>query len=64
MIGAINGAGSASERRCCCRWTSAFASEKARIGFVYARRGIVYECCSSWFLPRVVGIAKALEWSF
>jgi enoyl-CoA hydratase/carnithine racemase len=40
------------------------ASEKARFGFVFARRGIVPEACSSWFLPRVVGIAKALEWSY
>jgi len=40
------------------------ASEKARVGFVYARRGIVHECCSSYFLPRIVGISRALEWSF
>jgi len=40
------------------------ASDKARIGFVYARRGIVHECCSSYFLPRVVGISRALEWSY
>jgi len=38
------------------------ASEKARFGFVFARRGIVPEACSSWFLPRVVGINQALEW--
>ncbi len=40
------------------------ASESARFGFVFARRGIVPEACSSWFLPRVVGISKALEWAF
>lgn len=40
------------------------ASEDARFGFVFARRGIVPEACSSWFLPRVVGISQALEWSF
>ena len=34
----------------------------ARIGFVFARRGIVPEACSSWFLPRVVGISRAMEW--
>lgn len=39
------------------------ASEDARFGFVFARRGIVPEACSSWFLPRVVGISRALEWS-
>ena len=38
------------------------ASEKAKFGFVFARRGIVPEACSSWFLPRVVGINQALEW--
>jgi enoyl-CoA hydratase/carnithine racemase len=38
------------------------ASTKAKIGFVFARRGIVPEAASSWFLPRVVGISQALEW--
>jgi enoyl-CoA hydratase/carnithine racemase len=38
------------------------ASERARFGFVFARRGIVPEACSSWFLPRVVGISQAMEW--
>ena len=40
------------------------ASTKARFGFVFARRGLVPEACSSWFLPRVVGINTALEWVF
>ncbi len=40
------------------------ASTKARIGFVFARRGLVPEACSSYFLPRVVGVSKALEWCF
>src|SRR5438128_7230128 len=40
------------------------ASEEARFGFVFVRRGITPEACSSWFLPRVVGIAQALEWTF
>ncbi|WP_340249500.1 crotonase/enoyl-CoA hydratase family protein [Sulfitobacter pontiacus] len=39
------------------------ASEDAKFGFVFSRRGIVPEACSSWFLPRVVGISKAMEWS-
>jgi enoyl-CoA hydratase/carnithine racemase len=39
------------------------ASEDARFGFVFARRGIVPEACSSWFLTRVVGISQALEWT-
>jgi enoyl-CoA hydratase/carnithine racemase len=38
------------------------AAEKARIGFVFTRRGIVPEACSSWFLPRIVGISQAMEW--
>jgi enoyl-CoA hydratase/carnithine racemase len=38
------------------------ASDRARMGFVFARRGLVPEACSSWFLPRVVGISKAMEW--
>jgi enoyl-CoA hydratase/carnithine racemase len=39
------------------------ASEDARFGFVFARRGVTLESCSSWFLPRIVGIGKALEWA-
>lgn len=38
------------------------ASTEARFGFVFARRGIVPEAASSWFLPRAVGIQKAMEW--
>src|SRR6266480_6107356 len=38
------------------------ASEQARFGFVFARRGLVPEAASSWFLPRVVGIGQAMEW--
>lgn len=38
------------------------ASTTARFGFVFTRRGIVPEACSSWFLPRVVGISQAQEW--
>jgi enoyl-CoA hydratase/carnithine racemase len=38
------------------------ASDQARMGFVFARRGIVPEACSSWFLPRIVGISQAMEW--
>src|SRR3954468_2200110 len=37
-------------------------AEGAKIGFVFARRGIVPEACSSWFLPRLVGISRAMEW--
>ena len=38
------------------------AADDARVGFVFARRGIIPEACSSWFLPRVVGISRAMEW--
>ena len=38
------------------------AADNARYGFVFARRGIVPEACSSWFLPRIVGVGQALEW--
>ena len=40
------------------------ASEAARFGFVFSRRGIVPEAASSWFLPRIVGIGQALEWVY
>jgi enoyl-CoA hydratase/carnithine racemase len=40
------------------------ASDQARFGFVFSRRGIVPEACSSWFLPKIVGISQALEWCF
>src|SRR6059058_2605796 len=39
------------------------AAEGAKIGFVFTRRGIVPEACSSWFLPRIVGISQAMEWA-
>jgi enoyl-CoA hydratase/carnithine racemase len=38
------------------------AADDARMGFVFVRRGIVPEACSSWFLPRIVGIGRAMEW--
>lgn len=40
------------------------ASTTAKFGFVFSRRGIVPEACSSWFLPRIVGIQQALAWTF
>lgn len=39
------------------------ASDTARFGFVFSRRGVVMEACSSWFLPRIVGPSQALEWA-
>ena len=40
------------------------ASTAARMGFVFARRGVVPEACSTWFLPRLVGISQAAEWVY
>jgi enoyl-CoA hydratase/carnithine racemase len=40
------------------------AAPNVKLGFVFAGRGIVPEACSTWFLPRIVGISKALEWCF
>jgi enoyl-CoA hydratase/carnithine racemase len=40
------------------------ASSAARMGFVFARRGVVPEACSTWFLPRLVGISRAAEWAY
>jgi enoyl-CoA hydratase/carnithine racemase len=40
------------------------AADTAKFGFVFARRGIVPEACSSWFLPRLVGISQAAEWVY
>jgi len=40
------------------------ASSDARMGFVFARRGVVPEACSTWFLPRLVGISRAAEWVY
>ena len=40
------------------------SSKDAKFGFVFARRGLVPEAATSWFLPRLVGISKALEWTY
>lgn len=62
VIGAINGAAVGVGATMTLPMDVRIASEKARFGFVFARRGIVPEACSSWFLPRVVGISQAMEW--
>lgn len=64
LIAAINGAAVGVGATMLLPMDIRIASETARFGFVFARRGIVPEACSSWFLPRVVGISKALQWSF
>ncbi len=63
VIGAINGPAVGVGATMTLPMDIRLASENARFGFVFARRGIVPEACSSWFLPRVVGINTALEWT-
>jgi enoyl-CoA hydratase/carnithine racemase len=62
LIGAINGAAVGVGITMALPFDVRLASATARFGFVFARRGIVPEACSSWFLPRVVGISRAMEW--
>ena len=64
VIGAINGAAVGIGVTMTLPMDVRLASENAKFGFVFARRGIVPEACSSWFLPRLVGIAQATEWVF
>jgi enoyl-CoA hydratase/carnithine racemase len=61
VIGAINGHAVGVGITMTLPMDIRIASEDAKIGFVFARRGVVPEACSSWFLPRIVGIAKAAE---
>lgn len=64
VIGAINGAAVGIGATMTLPMDVRLASDKARIGFVFGRIGIVPEACSSWFLPRIVGISQALEWTY
>lgn len=64
VIGAINGAAVGVGVTMQLPMDIRLASENARFGFVFARRGIVPEACSSYFLPRIVGISQALEWTY
>jgi len=64
VIGAINGAAVGIGATVTLPMDIRIASTTARFGFVFARRGIVPEAASSWFLPRLVGISQALEWSY
>lgn len=64
VIAAVNGAAVGVGATMQLAMDVRLASESARFGFVFARRGIVPEACSSWFLSRAVGISQALEWAF
>ncbi len=63
LIAAVNGAAVGIGASMLLPMDIRIASSNSRIGFVFARRGIVPDACASWFLPRVVGISRALEWS-
>jgi enoyl-CoA hydratase/carnithine racemase len=62
IIGAINGAAVGIGATMTLPMDIRIAADSAKIGFVFTRRGIVPEACSSWFLPRLVGISQAQEW--
>lgn len=64
VIGAINGVAVGVGLTMTLPMDIRIASTSARFGFVFARRGIVPEAASSWFLPRLVGISRAAEWCY
>ena len=64
VIGAINGDAVGVGATMTLPMDVRIASKSARFGFVFSRRGAVPEACSSWFLPRIVGISKALDWCY
>ncbi|MEO5878140.1 MAG: enoyl-CoA hydratase-related protein [Streptosporangiaceae bacterium] len=63
VIGAINGAAVGVGITMTLPMDVRLAADSAKFGFVFARRGIVSEAASSWFLPRLVGISQAMEWA-
>ena len=64
VIGAINGPAVGVGATMTLPMDFRLASDAARFGFVFARRGIVPEATSSWFLPRLVGLSQALDWTY
>jgi enoyl-CoA hydratase/carnithine racemase len=64
IISACNGPAVGVGATMQCAMDMRLASTSAKFGFVFAKRGIVPEACSSWFLPRIVGINQALEWTY
>jgi len=64
IIAAINGAAVGIGATMTLPMDVRLASDKARIGFVFGRIGIVPEACSTWFLPRIVGLQQALDWVY
>jgi enoyl-CoA hydratase/carnithine racemase len=63
-IAAINGVAAGAGATIPLAMDVRLASTDARFGFVFARRGLLPESASNWFLPRIVGISRALEWCF
>lgn len=63
VIAAVNGVAAGLGSTMLLPMDIRLAAEGARFGFVFSRRGIVPEACATWFLPRVVGINRALEWA-
>ncbi|HMJ10592.1 MAG TPA: crotonase/enoyl-CoA hydratase family protein [Polyangiaceae bacterium] len=63
VIAAINGAAVGIGATMTLPMDVRLASDTAKLGFVFARRGITAEACSSWFLPKIVGMSQALEWT-
>lgn len=63
VIGAINGVGVGVGATMTLPMDARIVSDKAKIGFVFAKIGVCLEACSSWFLPRLVGMSTALDWA-
>jgi enoyl-CoA hydratase/carnithine racemase len=64
VIGAVNGAAVGVGATMLLPMDIRLAADTAKFGFVFARRGITPEACSSWFLPRIVGVSTALDWCY
>ncbi|MFO1198457.1 MAG: crotonase/enoyl-CoA hydratase family protein [Burkholderiaceae bacterium] len=64
VIGAINGAAVGVGITMTLAMDARLASERAKFGFVFGKLGIVPEACSTWFLPRLVGLTQALDWIY
>ena len=64
IVGAVNGVAVGIGSTMLLPMDFRFAAEGARFGFVFGKLGITLEACSSWFLPRIVGIEQALEWAY
>ncbi|MCV6613455.1 MAG: enoyl-CoA hydratase-related protein, partial [Cellvibrionaceae bacterium] len=64
VIAAINGPAIGIGATMTCAMDIRLASNKAKFGFVFTKLGITPEACSSWFLPRIVGMSQALEWVY